>query len=197
MKRGLIALAALLAVPALAHAQGTITGIATGEDFFAPADVSSDAGVESFHWRWGPPDTATGHNVREQSKLFYSGGVEPADELTITPSAGTFRYYCEAHGFISATGKPVGMAGQIAVKPTATPQGKQTLITWATETTDTGNRYDVKQKVGSKKAKVVKENTKAIEGAFKLKRGTGYTFQVRSRKGKSASDWSPKLKVKG
>jgi hypothetical protein len=89
------------------------------------------------------------------------------------------------------------MAGEIAVKPTATPQGKEALVTWATEATDTGTRYDVRQKTGKKKPKIVEERTKAIEGAFKLKAGTKYTFDVRSYAGKKSSDWSPKLKIKG
>lgn len=192
MKR-LIAIAALLALPAVAQAQGTTTEIATGDDFFEPEDVASDVGVESFHWRWGGDTGSVNvHNVREDDKLFYSGSTEPEGEFTITPSAGTFHYYCEAHGFSGG-----GMDGELAVRPTATQEGKQTLVTWATEATDTGNRYDVKQKAGKKKAKLVEENTRAIEGAFKLKKGTKYTFQVRSRQGKKASDWSPKLKVKG
>ena len=191
MKRGMFALAVLLAVPALAHAQGSVTELETGDDFFAPENVSSDVGVESFNWQWGAPKTLNQHNVRQDDKLFYSGGIEPSGELTITPSAGTFHYYCEIHGFEGG-----GMDGEIAVRPTATPQGKKTLVTWATETTDTGNRYDVRLKKGKKKAKLVEEKTKAIEGAFKLKRGTKYKFDVRSRKGKAASDWSPKLKLK-
>ena len=197
MKRGLIALAALLAVPALAHAQGSVTEIATGDNFFEPENVSSDAGVESFHWKWGPPETASDHNVREAANLFSSGDVEPSGDFTVTPSAGTFLYVCDAHGTISGN-NVIGMGGTISVKPTATQEGKKTLITWATPATDTGDRYDVRQATGSKKPKVVESGTKAIEGAFKLKSGTKYTFQVRSLKGKkAASEWSPKLKVKG
>jgi plastocyanin len=193
MKRGLIALAALLAVPALAHGQGTVTEIATGDDFFEPEDVVTDVGVESFRWRWGgDTGSVNEHNVFQDDRLFDSGNLEVEGDFTVTPSAGTFHYYCTAHGFEQG-----GMDGELAVRPTATQEGKQTLVTWATESTDTGNRYDVRRKTGSKKAKIVEENTKAIEGAFKLKSGTKYTFQVRSRRGKAASGWSPKLKVKG
>ena len=194
LRRGLIALAALLAVPATAQAQGSTTEVGVERFSFTPESVKSDVGVASIHWGWS---TEAEHNVREQNRLFYSGDTTTTGDFTVNPSAGTFKYYCEPHGFISSTGKPVGMAGQIAVKPTATPQGGRTLVTWATETTDTGTRYDVRQKTGSKQARIVEEKTRAIEGVFKLKRGKGYTFQVRSRKGKSASDWSPKLKLKG
>ena len=41
---GLFALAALLAVPAFAQAQGSVTEIATGDNFFAPEEIASDAG---------------------------------------------------------------------------------------------------------------------------------------------------------
>jgi plastocyanin len=194
MKRGLIALVALLAVPVSANAQGTVAEIETGDDFFRPESVRSDVGVQSVRWAWA---TESEHNVLEENGLFESGSPSKTGDFTVTPSAGTFNYYCVLHGFISTTGKPAGMAGQIAVKPTATPQGKNTLVTWATEATDTGTRYDVRQALGSKKPKLVEENTKAIEDAFELKRGKTYTFQVRSRLGKIASRWSPKLKVKG
>jgi plastocyanin len=193
MKRGLIALAALLTVPALAYGQGSVTEIVTKDDSFTPEDVASDVGVESYHWKWGgTPESVREHNVREDDKLFYSGNLVVDGEFTINPSAGTFHYYCEAHGFESG-----GMDGEIAVKPTATPQGKRTLVTWATETTDTGNRYDVRQKTGSKKPEIVEQQTKALESVFKLKPGTKYRFDVRSLQGKAASDWSPKLTIKG
>jgi plastocyanin len=193
MKRGLFALAVLLAAPALAHGQGTTTEIATGDDFFEPENVSSDVGVESFRWAWS---TVNPHNVVEENAVFDSGSPSTTGDFTISPSAGTFNYYCQLHGFIGSNGKPAGMAGRVAVRPTATPQGKRVLITWATETTDTGNRYDVERKVG-KKAKLVEERTKAIEGAFKVKQGRKYQFRVRSLQGKKASGWSPKLRIKG
>ena len=194
MKRALIALVAVLAVPALAQAQGTTTEIATGDNFFEPEDIAGDVGVESYHWQWA---TENPHNVVEAEGLFDSGKIETTGELTITPSAGTFPYICEIHGFLDSDGDPIGMGGTITVRPTATPQGKRALVTWATEATDTGNRYDVRRKIGSKKAKIVEEKTKAIEGAFKIKPGKKYKFQVRSRQGKATSEWSPKLKLKG
>ena len=190
----LAGIAAALVVPALAGAQGTTTEIATGDDFFEPENVATDVGTESFHWAWGEGSSGSvgEHNVREDDKVFYSGNLEVTGEFTATPSAGTFHYYCEAHGFESG-----GMDGELAVKPTATPQGKKVLVTWATETTDTGTQFDVQQKIGSKKPKLVEEKTKKIEEVFTLKPGTKYQFQVRSRKGKRASGWSPKLKLKG
>jgi plastocyanin len=193
MRRGLITLAVALAMPAFAHAQGSTIEVETGDSFFEPEAVATDAGVESVRWAWS---TETAHNVVEQNGIFDSGSPSTTGDFTITPSAGTFKYLCTLHGVISS-GKPLGMAGEVAVKPTATPQGKQALVTWATESTDTGSRFDVRQKAGKKKAKVVEERTKAIEGAFKLKPGTKYAFEVRSYAGKKPSDWSPKLKIKG
>src|SRR5687768_17494636 len=113
MRRGLITLAALLAFPAAAHAQGTTTEIATGDDFFEPEMVASDVGVGSFHWQWS---TQSKHNVIEQSRVFSSGRPKTTGDFAITPSAGTFNYFCQLHGFVSSSGKPIGMAGQIAVK---------------------------------------------------------------------------------
>jgi plastocyanin len=198
MKRGvLIVLVAALALPAAANAQGTVTEIATGDDFFNPENVSAEVGSGSFHWQWGPLATRNQHNVVEQNKLFNSGPPALSGDFTTTPSAGTFLYVCEIHGSISSSGQPIGMAGEIAVKPTATPKGKKALITWATETTDTGTQYDIQQKVGSKDPKIVEKKTSDLSGAFKLKPGTKYQFQVRSRQGSATSDFSPKLKLKG
>jgi hypothetical protein len=196
MKRALIAVLALLAVPQLAFGQGSVREIQTGDDFFEPEDVATAVGTESFHWQWGPPASINEHNVREENKLFYSGDTAISGDFTATPSAGTFLYVCDAHGVISGD-KVVGMGGEISVKPTATPQGKKTLVTWATETTDTGTQFDVRQQIGSKKPKIVEEKTKALEKAFKIENGKKYKFDVRSRQGKATSDWSPKLTVKG
>jgi len=186
-----------LAFPALAAAQGSTREIETGDNFFDPEDVTTDVGTESFHWQWGPPASINQHNVRAQNKLFNSGNLAINGNFTITPSAGTFAYVCDLHGAIGSNGTPIGMAGTIAVKPTATPQGKKSLITWATETTDTGTTFDVRQAVGKKDPEIVEKKTDEVEGAFKLKSGKKYKFQARSRQGKAASEWSPALKVKG
>lgn len=197
MKRVLGTVAIVLAVPAIAYGQGTTEEIDVGDDFFQPENVSTNVGEKSYHWAWGIAEgTVNEHNVREQNKLFYSGNTELSGDFTATPSAGTFLYVCDAHGTISS-GKVIGMGGKVSVKPTATPQGSKVLVTWATEATDTGSQFDVRQKVGSKDPKVVESKTKAIEGTFKLKNGTNYQFQARSRQGNAVSDWSPKLKVKG
>ena len=194
MKRGvLVVLAVALLVPASANAQGGVTEIETGDDFFDPENVSAEVGTGSFHWQWGPPSTLNDHNVRQDDKLFFSGPVALTGDFTITPSAGTFDYYCELHGQPDG----LGMAGELKIKPTATKGGKKAVITWATEQSDTGTQYDVQRKVGSKDPKIVVEKTTDLFGEFKLKSGKKYQFRVRSRRGNNTSDFSPKLKLKG
>jgi plastocyanin len=184
-----------LALPALVFARGAnpqgTQDITTGDDFFQPERVSALVGGQSFRWAWGPPGSLNDHNVRQDDRIFYSGPLAPTGEFTITPSAGTFGYYCELHGFEGG-----GMAGEIRVKPIGAANGKKAAITWATPDTDTGTRFDVRQKVGKKPPKLVEEKTRDLEGSFKLKPGKNQ-FQVRSREGKATSDWSPKLNLKG
>lgn len=191
LKKGLLAIAAALAVPAIAVGQGTTREIATDDDFFDPENVTTSVGVESFHWAWGPPATNNAHNVRQDEKLFYSGGPATSGEFTLTPSAGTFGYYCELHG---APG--VGMDGELRVKPTGSTNGKRASLVWATADSDSGSQFDVRQKVGTAKPKLVEEKTSEFEGSFRLRPGKN-RFQVRSRRGKATSDWSPKLSFKG
>lgn len=188
MRKGLLVIVVALALPAQAAAQGTIHEVATGDDFFNPERVSLEVGAASVHWAW---TTQNQHNVRQDDRIFYSGTAATGGDFSVTPSAGTFGYYCELHGFEGG-----GMAGEIRAKPTATASGNRAKVVWATPETNSGTRFDVRQKVGSKPPKVVEENTKAFEGTFKLKPGKNQ-FQVRSRKGKAASDWSPKLNLKG
>ena len=192
MKKGLLVAIVALAVPAQAAAQGTTTEIGVGDDFFNPENVSSNIGESSYHWRWGLPTSTNEHNVVHDDELFSSGALSLSGDFTIAPSAGTFGYYCELHG--SPGG--LGMAGEIRVKPTGTVSGRKASLVWGTPETDTGTRFDVRQKVGKKKPKVVEENTRADEGDLRLKPGKNQ-FQVRSRQGKAASDWSPKLNLKG
>jgi plastocyanin len=189
VKKGLLALVVALALPAFAAAQGAPREVAVSDDFFDPENVGFDAGSASVHWAWS---TTNQHNVRQDDRIFYSGGPATTGDFTVTPSAGSFGYYCELHGSDGG----IGMAGQIKVKPTATVSGNRATLVWANDATDTGTQFDVRQKVGKKKPKVVEEKTRELEGAFKLRSGKNQ-FQVRSRQGKAASDWSPKLTLKG
>lgn len=191
LKKGLLAIAVALALPAIAVGQGTTREIGVVDDEFIPENVSTTVGVESFRWAWGPPASVREHNVRQDDKLFYSGTPAASGEFTVTPSAGTFGYYCEIHGNAG-----IGMHGELRVKPTGSANGNRASIVWATAETNSGSQFDVRQKVGTAKPKLVEEKTREFEGSFKLKPGKNQ-FQVRSRRGKATSDWSPKLSFKG
>jgi plastocyanin len=187
LRKGLLVGVLALVLPAQAAAQGDTREVAGGDDFFSPERVSMAVGAGSVHWAWS---TANEHNVRHDDRVFYSGALSTTGDFTVTPSAGTFDYYCELHGFPGG-----GMAGEIKVKPTGEVKGKRANLVWATADTDTGTRFDVRQKVGKEKPKVVEEKTKSLDGRFKLKDGKNQ-FQVRSREGDRMSDWSPKLNLK-
>ena len=194
MKRLAITLTATAALLAPGAAFGQTTEIATTDDKFTPAGVRAKLG-SSFHWAWGPPATANEHNVLQDAGLFTSGPPALSGDFTVTPSAGSFHYYCELHGF---PGGDVdrAMNGELRIKPTATMSGNRATIAWATATTDSGNQFDVRRKVGKKKPKLVRQATSSATGTFKLKPRTKYRFQARSRQGKATSDWSPKLSLK-
>ena len=188
MRKGLLVFAIALALPATAAAQLPTREVQTGDDFFTPENVSFDAGSTLVHWGWA---TEGLHNVRQDEQLFYSGPVATSGDFSVVPSAGTFGYFCELHGFQGG-----GMAGEIRAKPTAAVNGSRAQIAWANPDTNTGTQFDVRQKVGKKKPRIVEEKTKDFEGSFKLKDGKNQ-FQVRSRQGNRISDWSPKLNLKG
>jgi plastocyanin len=188
LRKGLLVLVVALALPTNAAAQLPSQEVSTGDDFFTPENVGFDAGSTVVHWAW---NTFNAHNVRQDDKVFYSGALAETGDFTVIPSAGTFGYYCELHGVEGA-----GMNGEIKAKPTATVNGNRAQIAWASPDTNTGTRFDVRQKVGKKKPRVVEEKTREFAGSFKLKDGKNQ-FQVRSRQGRATSDWSPKLNLKG
>jgi plastocyanin len=190
LRKGLLVGMVALVLPAQAAAQGDTREVVVDDDFFSPERVKFDAGTASVHWAWGPPVSQNEHNVRQDDRVFYSGALSATGDFTVTPSAGTFGYYCQLHGFPGG-----GMAGEIKVKPTGEANGKRANLVWATADTDTGTRFDVRQKVGKKEPEVVEEKTKALDGRFKLKDGKNQ-FQVRSRERNRVSDWSPKLNLK-
>src|SRR3954454_6364392 len=107
--------AALLAIPALAFGGSLTTVTLTNSNTYSPKTVTKSVGAGAIHWQWGTSgSTFAAHNVREDNKLFYSGGLTNSDPggYTITPSAGSFHYYCELHGSPSG-----GMAGTIKIRP--------------------------------------------------------------------------------
>jgi plastocyanin len=191
-------LAALLAAPAVSHAQTTIT--LENTNTFNPPSATLDLEGGSFDWEWGPGGVGTTeiHNVVQDDGLFDSGEAVTniPGGFSVTASAGAYPYSCLIH---------FGMEGDVNVRPVLGPSdtGQGPIaVTWATAATTTGDSYDVRFRSGKKWEKW-KSDTSKLAGTFgkkkkpvKVKSGRSYRFQVRSRSGKkSRSGWSPELVV--
>lgn len=210
LKRFLVlAAGGLLALPAAALAAAEIT---VGDNFFRPDAVSADvspAGETTFHWEWGPAGlgSANLHNVNQDDRLFRSGAPKRTGSYDLTASAGTYHYYCEVHGFPGG-----GQDGTLKVRPVVFPvaardggavsSGAAPVfdVRWASDQTETGDRYDVRYRVKGKKWRTWKEDTEqpsAIFGAngpVPAKAGKTYEIKARSQKGKGEkkrSSFSP------
>jgi plastocyanin len=207
MRRYLLigAAATLLAIPALATgATTTITVAPNNSNTFGPKAVTKNVGAGSIHWQWGTNGTTfAAHNVRQDNKLFYSGPLTNSKPsgYTITPSAGTFHYYCELHG--SPTG---GMAGTISIRPTIFNKTVSSFgVKWSPGTNQTGNRFDVRYRVDGGTWKTWKNDVttaQAIFGASNLPVhvAPGHTYEVEARSEKATnltkpSGWSPLARV--
>jgi plastocyanin len=196
--------AALLAIPALAFGRATTNVELTDMNKFSPANVTKNVGAGSIHWQWGTSGhTFAAHNVRQDDKLFYSGSLtndKPAG-YTVTPSAGSFHYYCELHGSPSG-----GMAGTIKIRPavfnkTATSFG----VRWSPGTNQTGNRFDVRYRVDGGAWSTWKNHVAAAQAVFGANNspvhvGPGHLYEVQARSEKSTalskqSGWSPSARV--
>jgi plastocyanin len=200
---------AALALPALAFggqaATTTVTVEAGGGNQFGPANVSTTVGAGNIHWQWDTNGhTFAVHNVRQDDKLFYSGQVttsKPAG-FTVAPSAGSFHYYCEAHGTPQG-----GMVGVIKVKPQIINQTASSFgVVWSQGSNQTGNAFDVRYRVDGGKWTTWKNHTAAAKAAFgangspvTVRPGHTYDVQVRSEKSSDLtkrSDWSPLARVR-
>lgn len=211
MKRHLLiaTTVAALAIPALAFgaptATTTVTVEAGGGNQFGPANVNSTVGAGSIHWQWDTNGhTFAQHNVRQDDKLFFSGPVttsKPAG-FTVAPSAGSFHYYCEAHGT-----RRGGMVGVIKVKPQIINQTASRFgVVWSPGSNQTGNAFDVRYRVDGSKWTTWKNHTAAAKAAFganaspvPVRPGHTYDFQARSEKKTDVSkrsDWSPAARVR-
>jgi plastocyanin len=192
----LLVVVALL-VPATAGAATTEVGV---KDFeFVPAVTPVTTG-DAVHWSRQEGSLAS-HSVTANSGFFDSGAptTGPID-LTVTFSAGTFRYYCKVHGTTSG-GTDAGMNGFVKVPVTITPapSGLPFTVRWATASSDTGSRYDVQFRAGSGGWQPWRSNATALKGVFgangkpvAVKKGTAYSFRARSRTGAGPSGWSPR-----
>ena len=204
MKRPLLTAIAVGALAYASVASAAATEIQVGNDFYSPAApaVRNLASGTSFHWSNGG-GTTRAHNIRQDVKLFYSGGpTRGSINFSIRASAGTYHYYCELHGGLSE-----GMQGVVKVRPIslAAPDGLPFTISWAlggTTSTNTGNQFDVQYRVGTTGTwKVWKNDTSARSGVFgqngqpvQVQSGRIYQFRARSQKSTNPnqpSGWSP------
>ena len=198
--------AALLAIPALAAGRATtaITVAPNNTNSFGPKSVTTNVGAGSIHWAWGTNGTTFAkHNVRQDNDLFYSGAPtksKPAG-YTITPSAGSFHYYCELHG---NPGSDTRMVGTIHIRPTVFNKTASSFgVRWSPGTNQTGNAFDVRYRVDGGAWKPWKNHVaeaSAIFGAGNQHVAPGHTYEVQARSEKStavskASGWSPSAKV--
>jgi plastocyanin len=197
-----VAVAVGLAAPASA---GISIEIEVSDNKYAPKEPDIGVG-QGVHWFVDGP-TEDGHNVLANGKLFDSGPLEEEVDYAITPSAGTFAYYCKAHGTKSGH----GMAGTLNVPPleASTKRGGDIYgVQWAVEESNTGDRYDVRYKgPGTNgKYKTWLKNQSEVEAIFgqdndpvNVKPGKTYNVQVRSEDSsnpsKEKSGWSPALKL--
>ncbi|MEO8093254.1 MAG: hypothetical protein ABI726_11190, partial [bacterium] len=191
---------ALLASPASAAAPAIVD---VGDDFYAPKKYEGSIGTDV---NWLPDvGAADEHNVLANSKLFDSGSLTTSIDYTISPSAGTFAYYCSSHGTKSGN----GMAGTLKVAPAFGSMkrgGSFVAVNWASDGSfaKTGDQYDVRWKGPGTKGKYKNwlKNTADGGGDF----GTGnqptnykpnkkYSIQARSEDSskpkKRKSGWSP------
>ena len=203
MKRFLFGLIVAGALAYGSVAYGATSQITINDDLFSPRApaVRNVAAGASFHWATAASSTHR-HNVREDSRLFYSGTATTADiNFSISASAGTYHYYCELHG--SRTG---GMDGVVKVRPTfnANPIGNPFTVTWALAGTNTGNQFDVRYRVGAAGTWKLWKNDVAVRSAVfgmngvpvVVSPGHTYQFQARSQNTPTQpSGWSPILAV--
>ncbi len=177
----------LLAVPGVA---ATTRHVRVLDSRYDPASTSIRVG-DTIHWMSN--DTAEDHNVREDNRIFRSGGLSFNIDYDRVFSAGTFRYFCESHVF-------AGMKGvvKVPVSALAGPSGAPFTVTWATSASNTGSKWDVQYRVGSSEWKTWKSGTTARSAVFgadsapvRAVNGKTYSFRARSKTSAARSDWSP------
>ena len=178
--------------------------VAVKDNKFNPDALALPLGV-AVEWRWAD-NLENEHNVRQDSSLFNSGTPtdNPSETFQRRPSAGTFHYFCEVHG-----SKRGGMDGVIRVRPFMTATGgadDEFTVVWVNGTSDTGNQFDVRYRIGKKdELKPWLTDTSLGQAVFgagdspvDVKPGKAYYFKARSQSSSNPtrpSGWSPRLKV--
>ena len=191
---------ALLAPPA-ANAGTEEIGVSIRDSEFDPPRVRSlVSGVEPrITWSGDQSDPPTlEHNVREATKIFYSGPPQSWDggeTFARIFSAGTFDYRCEQH--------PFTMTGRVRIKMGQDSVDGLPLMIWATTDTNTGSAFDVQFKVNDGPWRNWKVDTVRLQGVFGRNgrpvvfddAANDYRFRARSQKRvdtpRKVSRWSP------
>jgi plastocyanin len=205
LKRPLLTVIAVGALAYASVASAAATQIQVDDNFFAPRTPPTRnlASGASFHWQRAPGSTLQ-HNIRQDRTLFNSGAPTSGPiNYSVNASAGTYHYYCTLHGSQSG-----GMDGVVKVRPifAAAPTGAPFTVRWALTGTTTGNRFDVRFRVGATTTWTLwKNDTSARSGVFgqngqpvQVMPGGTYRFQARSLKASAPnqpSGWSPTLTV--
>lgn len=195
--------AAIATLVYVSVAGAAATQIEVADDFFSPRTPAARNLASGAGFGWTRAAGSSGfHNIREDHRLFYSGTVTSgAINYSVSASAGTYHYYCEEHG--SASG---GMDGVVKVRPTflADPTGAPFTVTWALLGTTTGNRFDVRFRIGTGTTwRLWRNDTSGRAGVFgrnnqpvQVMPGQTYQFQARSENDPTKpSRWSPTLTV--
>ena len=210
MKRPLLMLIVVGALAYASVASAAATQIQVDDDFFAPRapPTRNLASGTSFHWQRATGSTTRQHNIRQDFTLFNSGApTSGAINFSVNASAGTYHYYCTLHGLPSSSGGG-GMDGVVKVRPVfaSAPTGAPFTVSWALAGTTTGNRFDVRFRVGTSGTWTLWKNDVAgRSGVFgqgglpvQVMPGRTYQFQARSLKQTAPtkpSGWSPALTV--
>jgi plastocyanin len=198
------AAAATAALVASALAGPPPNPVGVEDDKFTPATSSQLLG-SSTNWDWDD-DVTNKHNVREDSKLFYSHALtdDPGANFSAVIASGTYHYYCESHGSKNPD-LPNNMDGVVKVKPQMVPTVKdQFRVDFGN--TGAGNvRWDVQYRVGKGRFKSWLKNTTSTfsifgEGDNPVDVKPGKTYSIRARTESVGNDerrsgWSPALKV--
>ena len=154
----------------------------------------------SFRWTNGG-GTGNPHNVRQDDRLFSSGGLTDGPiNFSIRASAGSYHYFCTLHGT-----RDLGMPGVVKVRPIrfSGSQSGEIGVRWANSNTNTGSRFDVRYKVDQGRWKTWKNDTASFRAFFGRNdrpvnyrpNRHNYKIKVRSERKKVSkrSDWSPAL----
>ena len=118
------------------------------DDSFQPEDASAQTRGER-RLELGRSRTRTSTTCVQDRRLFRSGSpTQVDDDFALELSAGTFPYHCVDHG---GPGRS-GMSGVLRIAPEGEAfrrRGPITSfqVTWASETTNTGDRFDVDYRV--------------------------------------------------